>query len=206
MNDAAFQTPFLFLRHGETDWNREGRTQGQIDTPLNALGRSQAHEAAERLKREPIARIVASPLSRARETAEIVARTVGAPLAFDDGLKEVMLGEMEGDLHDARNIAFWRGAYDPKGGETFAAFCGRVVPAMARAAALGPDTLIVAHGGLWIAAKTRVRIEPNFPMPNAAPIRVTPTGELWTAEPLIDLATRKRPSGEGAADAAPSTR
>lgn len=192
-----FPHPFLFLRHGETDWNREKRTQGQIDTPLNALGRDQAREAAERLSQEPIARIVASSLSRARETAEIVADVVGAPLSLDDDLREVMLGEMEGATHDARNIRFWRGSYDPPGGETFRGFGDRVWAAMRRAVDLGPETLIVAHGGLWIAARARVDIRPAFGMPNAAPIRVTPGADGWTAEPLIDLAIRRAQAGGG---------
>ena len=200
MSDAEFEHPFLFLRHGETDWNREGRTQGQIDTALNALGRAQAVEAAERLRAEPIARIVASPLSRARDTAEIVAQAVDAPLAFDDDLKEAMMGEMEGAPHDERNPAYWRGEHAPADGETFQRFGDRVWAAMRRAVALGPDTLIIAHGGLWIAAKARVAVAPSFAMPNAAPIRVTPGSDGWRAEPLIDLARRDLPSGEGAHD------
>ena len=54
--------PFYFLRHGETDWNFEGRYQGQSDIPLNATGIAQAHAAADRLARVPIDRIVSSRL------------------------------------------------------------------------------------------------------------------------------------------------
>ena len=58
--------PFFFLRHGETDWNRERRLQGNIDVPLNATGLAQAEAAAKRLVGAGVATIVASPLARAR--------------------------------------------------------------------------------------------------------------------------------------------
>ena len=180
----AFNHPFWFLRHGETDWNRERRTQGQLDTPLNALGRRQAAAAAERLKGESISRIVASPLSRVRETAEAVARAVDAPLSFDDGLKEVHLGELQGHPHDERIIQFWRGGFSPKGGETMEGFTERVWAAMARHVAEGPDVLIIAHGGLWRAARDKTPQRPIFSMPNCLPVRVTPSPEGWLAEAL----------------------
>ena len=69
---AIAQVPFWYLRHGETDWNRQGLSQGSIDIPLNELGLAQAREAAVRLRNRGITSIVASPLSRARVTAEIV--------------------------------------------------------------------------------------------------------------------------------------
>ena len=79
----AFAHPFYFLRHGETYWNREGRTQGQLDSKLNETGIAQAALAAEALKDEPIERIVASPLSRARDTAQAVADVLGLTVATD---------------------------------------------------------------------------------------------------------------------------
>ena len=63
---------FWFLRHGETDWNAQGISQGNVDIPLNAVGVAQARAAAEKLRNRGIATIVASPLSRARVTAEFV--------------------------------------------------------------------------------------------------------------------------------------
>ena len=72
------------------------------------------------------------------------------------------------------------GAYDPPNGETLAAFSERVWNAMRRAVAGGPNTLIVAHGGLWIAEHTYVSIEPSMlRMPNALPVHVTPTQDRW---------------------------
>ncbi len=89
------------IRHGETDWNRARLIQGSTDIPLNDTGREQARQAAERLRGaldDPTAaRIVSSDLSRARETAQIIADQWGAaaPLAYP-ALRERAYGEAEG--------------------------------------------------------------------------------------------------------------
>ena len=64
---------FYFLRHGQTDWNVEGRFQGHTDMPLTELGVSQAHLAARALANCPVDMLVTSPLMRALKTAAIVA-------------------------------------------------------------------------------------------------------------------------------------
>lgn len=87
---------FYFLRHGQTRWNVEGRFQGHTDIPLNELGLAQARDAAKILARCPVDLIVASPLIRARETAEIVAEHIRKPLQFDDELRERHFGRFEG--------------------------------------------------------------------------------------------------------------
>ena len=87
---------FLCLRHGVTDWNRQGRFQGRTDIPLNDDGISQAHAAARRLQDVPFDHVVASPLVRALKTAEIVAAASSKPLAIDDGLIECDFGSLEG--------------------------------------------------------------------------------------------------------------
>jgi probable phosphoglycerate mutase len=87
---------FYFLRHGQTAWNVEGRFQGHTDIPLNDVGLAQACDAAKILARCPVDLIVASPLVRARRTAEIVAEQLGKPLRFDDELKERHFGAFEG--------------------------------------------------------------------------------------------------------------
>ena len=68
---TLIRTPFWFLRHGETDWNAQGLSQGNVDIPLNATGIAQAHAAAPLLRNRGISHIVASPLSRAHDTAKI---------------------------------------------------------------------------------------------------------------------------------------
>lgn len=183
----AFDHSFYFLRHGETTWNAEGRTQGQLDAPLSDLGRSQAQDAARLLAKEPVARIVASPLSRARDTAEAAAAATGAPLFFDEELMEFHAGEWQGQPRGELIRNYFDGTMDPPGGETFAQFAARAWAAMARAVALGPDTLVVCHGGLWYAARQFTQVEPGlWPMPNALPIHVTPSAEKWSARVLKD--------------------
>lgn len=171
----AFAHPFYFLRHGETHWNAAGTTQGQLCAGLNETGREQARRAAAALSGEPITQIVASPLERAFETARIVAEPHGLAVETDDGLMECHLGDHQGGPTGPWLREFFLGTYDPPGGETFAGFCDRVWAAMERAVARGPGTLLVAHGGLWIAAQSRVTLDPDLPrMPNALPMRVTP--------------------------------
>jgi len=88
--------PFYFLRHGQTDWNLEGRYQGHSDIPLNATGIAQAHAAAECLVCVRIDRIVASPLIRAVATAAIVAEKLQKPIHIDRGLVERNFGSFNG--------------------------------------------------------------------------------------------------------------
>jgi probable phosphoglycerate mutase len=71
---------FAFIRHGQTDWNRDDRLQGSSDIPLNDTGRAQAHEAAVLLAEGGWEAIVSSPLARARETAQIIAADLGIEL------------------------------------------------------------------------------------------------------------------------------
>ena len=82
-------TRILAIRHGETAWNVDTRLQGHLDIPLNDTGRRQArHLARALLGRQPIDAIVSSDLSRALETARIVAQATGAPLTTHTGLRE----------------------------------------------------------------------------------------------------------------------
>jgi probable phosphoglycerate mutase/uncharacterized phosphatase len=87
---------FCGLRHGATDWNRQGLFQGRTDNPLNEDGLKQAHEAAALLRRGGISRIVASPLVRAAKTAEIIAEAIAVPLTIDEGIIEFDFGSFEG--------------------------------------------------------------------------------------------------------------
>lgn len=91
---------YLF-RHGETDWNKERRLQGQSDIPLNMLGRELAIKTAEALRQEGISfdRAFSSPLQRARETAEILSGG-SEPFVTDVRLKEMCFGEFEGGYFD----------------------------------------------------------------------------------------------------------
>ena len=89
------------FRHGETEWNRIGRFQGQTgDEPLNAQGRMQAQALADQLQAKNIELIVSSPLKRTLETAEILAQKCGAPIVSDKRLIEGNLGSVEGKTAD----------------------------------------------------------------------------------------------------------
>lgn len=87
---------FYGLRHGATDWNRQGLFQGRTDNPLNEDGLRQAHDAASTLRGVGISRIVASPLVRALKTAEIIAEAISVPLTIDAGIIEFDFGSFEG--------------------------------------------------------------------------------------------------------------
>lgn len=148
----------LLARHGETAWNAEGRYQGQEDIPLSPVGEAQARALGDRLRDVDIARAIASPLSRARRTAELALGPERVDLlSTDPGLMEIAHGEWEGLLaseireRDPDRLRAWRDApHDvlmPQG-ESLQHVLDRAWPALARATAgLGAhDTLlVVAH-------------------------------------------------------------
>ncbi|WP_242108490.1 histidine phosphatase family protein [Luteimonas aquatica] len=148
----------LLARHGETPWNAEGRYQGQEDIALSAIGEAQAAALGERLGEVRIDRAVASPLARARRTAELALGASRAQaLTLDPGLMEIAHGTWEGLLaseireRDPQRLQAWRDAPDsvqmPEG-ESLQQVFDRAWPALARACeGLRPaDTLlVVAH-------------------------------------------------------------
>jgi broad specificity phosphatase PhoE len=146
-------------RHGETDWNLTTRWQGHTDVPLNETGRAQARQLGERLRGKGIAAAVASDLSRAQETARIVAGVLGIELAYvDRGLRERQYGVFEGltraecETRHAEAWSAWLASRTvPPGAEAHEPFTARVVGALAKAAdavaPLGEPLLVVAHGG-----------------------------------------------------------
>jgi len=96
-----------FVRHGTTEWNREGRLQGQLDTQLTDEGRRQAIKLGMALRGGPWQGIVASDLTRARVTAELIAEHAGIPMLTTDArLREKSFGELEGTTIEER-IARW---------------------------------------------------------------------------------------------------
>lgn len=91
----------IIVRHGESEWNRIHRYQGQLDAPLSDLGLQQAEALAQRLRNEPLDCIYTSPLQRAAHTAEAIARFhPNVPLHSDDALLEIHHGEWQGKYAD----------------------------------------------------------------------------------------------------------
>ena len=101
------ETILGLLRHGQTDWNIDLRLQGSTDIPLNDTGRDQARLAASSLNREDWDVILASPLSRAKDTADIVALELGMNVVIVPELIERSFGVAEGLDH-----ASWRKLYE----------------------------------------------------------------------------------------------
>lgn len=154
----------LLLRHGETDWNREGRLQGQTDIALNALGEQQAHAAAEfliaRIESDgQIDAVYASDLKRAFVTAQAFAERVGMSVQTEPGVRERHYGDFEGKCRTDLPTLFpqetrnWRGdvlALHPPGGETHEIFMARIDAALGTIARRHPGqrVLVATHGGV----------------------------------------------------------
>ena len=186
MTLALNPIPFWFLRHGETDWNAEGRSQGRTDIPLNTVGLAQARRAALAMVDRGIVTIVASPLGRALRTAEIVAEALDLPVATDVDLQEVCFGVEEGKPMGDWYDDWIEGGFTPEGAETFQGLHDRAVLAINRATARPGPVLVVAHGALFRALRLALGHEPNVRTPNALPILCTPpaSGRMWDVSPV----------------------
>ena len=150
----------VIVRHGVTDWNREGRFQGHLDPPLGEAGHHEARLVGERIGADdalrPV-RIVSSSLTRAMQTAAAIAATTGVEVEADRRLMEIGQGEWEGRTHaelevtDGERYRAWRsaaGVRQPPGGEPIAAATERVTEFLDELAAGEPATIcLVSHGG-----------------------------------------------------------
>jgi probable phosphoglycerate mutase len=151
-------TTLILVRHGETDWNRDGRWQGHADAPLNERGREQARTLADELAGEHVGAVYSSDLSRARETAAIIAERLGREVSLDARLREVHVGRWSGltmeeiETRFPGDVARWRASAADHAfgdGETYAAMSQRVVAAVEEIAArhVGEQIVVVLHGG-----------------------------------------------------------
>lgn len=147
------------VRHGETVWNQSLRYQGHTDVPLSDTGRRQAELLAGRLAREEIDAFFASDLSRARETAEILARPHGKEVIIDPLFRETKFGHWEGLTYQEivekypREMAMWRerpSLTRIPGGETLDEVASRIRTGLERLLARYPQgkVVLVAHGGV----------------------------------------------------------
>ncbi len=164
---------FYYLRHGETDWNREHRAQGHNDIPLNETGLAQARAAVAGLTRCNIATVCTSPLQRARVTAEIVNETLGRPLVVIDALKECGYGVVEGQVRGGSWFKAWRDGGTIEGAESYEGFMARALQGLNAALAHPGPVLIVAHAGIYWAIQRYARLERTF-LENGRPVRHDP--------------------------------
>jgi probable phosphoglycerate mutase len=151
-------TRLLLIRHGETDWNRDARIQGQLDAPLNEVGRAQACTLATRLSGEGIEAVYSSDLSRACETAEIALAGSGLQIHRTADLREASFGAWQGkrwtdvEREFPQEVSHYRrdyGHYAPPGGESLTALRRRSVAAFHRIAGdhRGQTVALFSHGG-----------------------------------------------------------
>jgi probable phosphoglycerate mutase len=150
----------ILVRHGVTDWNREGRWQGRLDPPLSEAGRREARMVAERIAADPNlrpARILSSTLSRAAETGAAIGAEVGIAPEAEPRLMEIGAGEWEGHTHaeleaiDGERYRLWRTTpgYGPPGGEPLTDAAERVRTLLAEVVTSSTwPVLLVSHGGI----------------------------------------------------------
>jgi alpha-ribazole phosphatase len=145
----------MLARHGETDYNRDWRFQGRSDLELNHTGRRQAEGLRQRLSQEPIDVIHTSPLKRAAETADIIARGRGLRIVACENLAEIDFGKFEGLTYDeiVKSYPDWRPSH-----LSFTAYEGEDLEQLGRRVRAfaeklrndnptDADILIVAHSG-----------------------------------------------------------
>lgn len=156
-------TELILIRHGETDWNRELRFQGQVDVALNGTGHEQARRIAARLAAQAVdlgmAGLYVSDLLRARQTAQPLAEALDLPMQPEASLREQSFGDVDGmrvddiKLQHPKAWEEWlrfQADYAMPGGETTRAFHARVTSGILRLAAerVGQTLVVVTHGGV----------------------------------------------------------
>ena len=152
--------------------------------PLNANGIAQAHAAAAALRGRGIATIVASPLSRARVTAEIAAAALDLPVRTDAALREVAFGAHEGQPMQQWFDDWIAGTFTPDGAEPFAELRARAVAAINRLLSLPAPVLIVGHGAFFRGLRATMGLVPNVRLANATPLLCEPDEPAWRLTPV----------------------
>lgn len=143
--------PFIFIRHGQTDWNKQEITMGSKDIPLNELGRKQALEAQQKLGDMSFQVIYSSSLARTIETTQIINEKFKVQVLISSKLVERRWGAIEGKPHSVRKSRSPTSLL-PEGAESDAEFRGRVVTAFQEILSGTKETivpLVVSHGGLF---------------------------------------------------------
>jgi probable phosphoglycerate mutase len=188
-------TRIIAIRHGETAWNVDTRIQGQLDIPLNTVGRWQASRVAQALAQESIQAIYTSDLLRAWETAGAIAQATGLPLQAHEGLRERGFGDFQGKTFAEIEVLWpelsrqWRARHPewaPPGGESLTALRARIVQTANELAEKhrGEQIVMVAHGGVMdmlyrLATNQTVNAPRTWQLGNASINRL-----LWTPDAL----------------------
>lgn len=195
-------TRFTFIRHGETDFNRQQRFQGQVDVPLNAAGLAQAERLAARLAAERADVLVCSDLLRARQTAAPLAAAWDLEAALDSALREQAFGVLDGldvPTIKTRHAELWaawleqRADFQLPGGESLRQFHDRVMRATRRLAErhAGASIAVVTHGGVLDMLWRSARALPldglrACEIPNTGINRLSWSGSAWCIERWAD--------------------
>ena len=197
-------TRLCIVRHGETAWNAEHRVQGQLDVPLNAIGRAQAQAAANVLKREAFDAVYSSDLSRARQTAQPAANSFSMEIRLEKDLRERHYGIFERLTYAEVKVRYPEDyarfeARDPeyafRTGESLRDFSARSIAVLSRIAErhAGENILVFTHGGVLDKLYRFVTGLPlsaprDFGIPNAGlnRIEITPAG--WQIRAWADIA------------------
>jgi broad specificity phosphatase PhoE len=172
---------FYFVRHGETEWNALGKFHGQTDIPLNQVGRQQAEIITKKLHSLNIASICHSPLSRAKETALIIEKSLKTPLQEIDHLKERYCGSGEGklkaghfDFETSTPAEYFINA------EPYEEYIARIIQGINQALELKGPVCLVSHGGVFWSLCLHLHIQPQD-ISNASIVQFVPQENSWTA-------------------------
>lgn len=178
-----FSHRFLFVRHGESEANKQNQFAGSLDVELTDKGVEQALEAAKNLTGETIGSVFASPMKRTWKTAEVIAEALGGfPIEPVPGITERSYGEWEGKS----NVKMDR-SLTPPGGESPKVFNNRTVTALNPVIG-SPTILLIAHSGTFRALHDHLLGVPVYnSVNNGIPIAFIPPeteGAPWTFESL----------------------
>ena len=175
---------FLYLRHGQSEANLRGLMCGRhCDSRLTELGREQARLAAEVLRRTSlVGSICVSPQHRAQETAQIVNAVLSVPIVTVEELAEWDVGAWDHQPFLSVRDEFL-GSANPPGGETRPALVLRVKAALNLCADVRRPTLIVSHGGVWMAVQQILELEPAR-SENGIPYKLQRKANHWDVKRL----------------------
>ena len=187
--DPESRREFLFVRHGQTDWNSKGRLQGRTDRPLDATGIAQAQAVSDCLTDEPVCAIVSSPLQRASQTASIISQSLSVSVSIEPDLTERDFGALEGRLvseitpSGCNGLEFATLEKIAEDTEPWNSVCERVYSGVTKWLDFcsGQRVLFVGHYGVF-SALCQTLLGEKRPVSNAVPYRFNFNGEWVLSE------------------------